>query len=220
LAAAGNDASLTTTKNKNSFVIDSERLDANSNHSMSNFDTLCEPKVIELSKCDVLTNFQGDEAKLLDEFYGHLKDIFGVASVLNGGNAKSSQQCIDNTVKGIMQVDVSKPVTKSETEFCTPGCEGHVQDCAQPILYAIMAKMLLVLGRGKHVTCEQGILKLDNRVSRCVDFVATSAEEYLYAILPSMLGVPIEIKPITRKNSKVYELLLEAQRQVIGHLAK
>jgi hypothetical protein len=35
-----------------------------------------------------------------------------------------------------------------------------------------------------------------------------------------MLGVPIEVKPITRKDTTVDKLLLEAQNQVVGHLAK
>lgn len=39
----------------------------------------------------------------------------------------------------------------------------------------------------------------------------TNLEEHSLAILPAMLGIPIEVKPITRKNSTLTNLLLEAQ---------
>jgi Protein kinase domain len=230
LAAAGNGTALTTTENKtqtpeSSNVSDKIRTDANFanwNPALSNYARLCKPMVIELSQCDFLTNLQGDKAEKLKELYVRLKDIFGKASMLKGGNAKSCerQQFIGNTVQGIMGVDVSEPMKQSKTQFCTPCCKGQENDGVQPILYAIMVKMVLVLGLGKHVIREQTISKLGNGVSRRVDFVMTSVEEYFYAILPAVLGVPIEVKPITRERSKVHHLLLEAQNQVIGHLAK
>lgn len=226
-AAAGNDVLLTTTENKNqepksSNVGGKKSTDATSNHPSSNYAALCEPEVIELSECDFLPNLQGDDAKLLYRLYGRLKDSFGKASRLEGGkdNAKYRQQCIETTVKGVMQVDVLKRMKQSKTKFYTPCCEGQENDGVQPILYAIMVKMVQVLGLGKHVTHEPTIKKRGNGVIHRVDFVVTLAEEYIYAILPAMLGVPIEVNPITRKNSNVDKLLLGAQNQVIGRLAK
>ena len=80
--------------------------------------------------------------------------------------------------------------------------------------------MAQLVCHGKHITSEQGIPRLDYRKPRIIDFVVNVLREYFVAILPAMLGVPIEVKPITRKNKTVAQLLLEAQNQLIGHLAK
>jgi hypothetical protein len=111
--------------------------------------------------------------------------------------------------------------THLRRQFFIPGCVGQETKGAQPILYAIMAKMTQILGLASHITQEQGVPKIGNRSGHYVDFVVTHcAEEYLMAILPAMLGVPIEVKPISRKGILIPKLLLEAQDQVVGHLAK
>jgi hypothetical protein len=157
---------------------------------------------------------------LLDPFYKHLKHVFGMASMLDGDDEEYRVK-IEGTVNGIIGWNVGEPMEPSMMNFYTPGYVGQERDGVQPILYAIMVKMVQVLRLGPHITCEQGMPKVENRRGRYIDFVVTSsAEEYLMAILPAMLGVPIEVKPITRKDTTVDKLLLEAQNQVVGHLAK
>ena len=56
-----------------------------------------------------------------------------------------------------------------------------------------------------------------------MDSVVTNPaeEEHLNIIPASMLGVGIEVKPITRQSTTFFaKLLLEAQSQVVEHLAK
>ena len=77
-----------------------------------------------------------------------------------------------------------------------------------------------MLGLAPSVTWEQEIPHVENRPHDSANFVGTPLlEEYLLAIVPAMLGVPIEIKPITRKDTTLHNLLLRAQRQVVGQLA-
>jgi hypothetical protein len=51
-------------------------------------------------------------------------------------------------------------------------------------------------------------------------FFATRAEEHVLTDSHAVLGIPIGVRPTTRKNASVARLLLEAQGKVIGHLAK
>ena len=84
-----------------------------------------------------------------------------------------------------------------------------------------MVKMAEVLGLESRITNALRIRKEGNRPYRIVDSVVTNPEEeHLFAILPAMLGVPIEVKPITRTNTTADKLLAEAENQVVGHLAK
>ena len=156
---------------------------------------------------------------MLDRFYEHLKSAFRNASVLEG-NEEDYREMIDGTVKGIIGWNVDNPTDKSSTKFCTPGCESQEKNGVQPILYAIMVTMAQVLGLGSHITKEQWMRREEERRGCFIDFVVTSLEEYLVTILPGMLGIPIEVKPISRKNTTVAQLLLEAQNQVMGHLAR
>jgi Protein kinase domain len=108
----------------------------------------------------------------------------------------------------------------STTEFFVPGSVGQERDRVQPILYAIMAKMAQLLGLVPHITREQGIPIVENRPRDFADFVGTpSAEEYLLAIVPAMLCVPIEVCPIARKGTTIRRILWRAQSQVVGQLA-
>jgi hypothetical protein len=223
LRAAGNEATLITEESRgarSTISLDKTRFDAKPQSSPSKFDKLCYPSAMEFCEIDFLHSLESKHMASLDPFYEHLKRVFGEASML-GGDDKQCRLKIEGTVNGIIGWNDGEPMEPPMTKFYTPFYVGQERDGVQPILYAIMFKMAQVLGLEPHITCEQGIPKVENRRGRYIDFVVTpSAEEYLFAILPAMLGVPIEVKPITRKNTTVDKLLLEAQNQVVGHLAK
>jgi hypothetical protein len=222
LRAAGNEATLVTNESRgtrSTISLDKTRFDAKPQSSPSKFDKLCNPSAMEFCEIDFLRSLESNHMKSLDQFYKHLKRGFGKAKMLNGNEQKFRLK-IEETVNSIIGWNDGGP-EPSMTKFYTPGYVGQERDGVQPILYAIMFKMAQVLGLEPHITREQGIPKFENRRGRYIDFVVTSsAEEYLFAILPGMLGVPIEVKPIARKNTTVDKLLLEAQNQVVGHLAK
>jgi hypothetical protein len=80
----------------------------------------------------------------------------------------------------------------STTEFYIPGNRvGQELMGVQTIMYAIMVKMAQVLGLVKpNETQNKGIPKGENHLHCYTDIVGTSSvEEYLYAILPGMLGI-------------------------------
>lgn len=107
-----------------------------------------------------------------------------------------------------------------------PGCESQEKEGVQPIMYAIMVRMKELLGvdppfrTSRHVIREQKTGKVENCPESIIDFVASTMEKYLLTLIPGMLGIPIEVKPITHKNTNADQLLLESRNQVIGHLAK
>lgn len=107
-----------------------------------------------------------------------------------------------------------------------PGCESQEKEGVQPIMYAIMVRMTELLGvdppfrTSRHVIREQKTGKVENCPESIIDFVASTMEKYLLTLIPGMLGIPIEVKPITHKNTNADQLLLESRNQVIGHLAK
>jgi hypothetical protein len=230
LRGAGNDASIVSAPpigsasenatSKNS--LDKHRFTNDSKSAPSNYDTLCNPNVMEISEIDFLVCLESKYIELCP-FYKYLRENLKGALILNA-EEKDYDIKIEETVKLITRWDnISNPESTSAKRFCMPGCKSQEKDGVQPILYAIMVKMVQVLGIGHHphLTREQVISKADQRRARVIDFVVTSsAEEYLLAILPAMLGVPIEVKPVLREKNKFAQLLVEAQNQVIGHLAK
>jgi Protein kinase domain len=223
LRAAGNEATLVTKESRgtrSTISLDKTRFDAKPQSSPSKFDKLCNPSAIEFSETDFLHTLTSEQKDLLTSFYNDLKLVFEKASMLHGINTQYRRK-IKKTVNGIIGWKAGDRIELSKTRFYIPGYVGQERDGVQPILYAIMVKMAQVLRLGPQITSEQGIPRVENRRGRYIDFVVnSSAEEYLFAILPAMLGVPIEVKPITRKDTTVDKLLLEAQNQVVGHLAK
>ncbi len=185
--------------------------------SPTSLDKLCDISPREVDAADFLPGLSRHNAGLLVPFYEHLKLGFGKASILNDKDAEYRQR-INETVDGIIGFSVNE--SPNQSIFYAPGCECQEKKGVQPILYAIMVKLVQLVGNGKHITREQAIAKVKNRKARVVDFVVTLVREYFLAIIPAMLGIPIEVKPITRKKKTVDQLLLEALNQVVGHLAK
>lgn len=221
--AAGNKTSLVTTTEsqadsgtKNS---QEARFHPEPHQRLSKFDALCKLQVVELDKLDFLPILEEKHIESLVPLYEYLKSVFGTASMLHVVDEKYASR-IQKTVNGIIEWNVGDRKASSK-EFFTPGCVAQEREGVQPILYAIMIKIARVLGVGQHITREQRVQKLENRAGRIVDFVVTpSVQEHVSVILAALLGVPIEIKPISRKNATFVKLLLEAQSQVVGQLAK
>ena len=217
LATAGNRYSTASTRNKKSSnASGGTRIAPDPESTPSALAESYLPEVIGLGACDFLTHLDDEGVKALAEFHQKLKRVFGNATMLNDEiKDEEYRRCIKNTVKGIMRLDEQESL-----DFYTPGIEGQEIKGVQPILYAILVKMVQILRLGKHVIREQAIREGETTGRRSVDFVVSLPEEYLVSILPGMLGVPIEVKPINRKSSTVQQLLLEALTQVLGHLAK
>ncbi|KAI2491566.1 hypothetical protein MHU86_22994 [Fragilaria crotonensis] len=190
LRAAGNETSLVTTESQES--------DADKKRN-PNFDALCSLSEVEL----------GNRG-------------FGRASVLDSDDEQYILK-IDTTVNAIIgwNVDDNSSTATSTTQFFAPGCVGQELAGVHPILYAIMFKMTQVLGLEQHVIHEQGMEKVDIRKVRSVDFVVSPlAEEYSSSTSPAMLRVPMECKPVARKNVPVGKLLVTARDHILGHMAK
>jgi hypothetical protein len=122
-------------------------------------------------------------------------------------------QKIEQTVNGIMQWHIGKSMASSSTEFYIPNNEGQEINGVQPILFAIMVKMAQLLGLVvPPKPQEEGIPRDENHPHRYTNNIGTSfVEEYLFTILPGMLGVPIQVKPIAQgKKKKIERLLLKA----------
>jgi hypothetical protein len=227
LRAACNEHGVVTTrgtrKGQSRLDVDPTRVNTDLQSSPSFLDKLCDPDAIDA--CGFLRKIDRNHSDVLSQFYKHLKDVFGNASILNDTKEEGYRLKIEETVQGIIGWNVKdavkQPTTQPMTELFAPGCESQEKDGVQPILYAIMVKMVQLLGLGdKNITREQGVAKVGKGKGRYVDFVVTPTEEYFLAVLPAMLGVPIEVKPISRKDTSVGQLLLEALNQVLGHLAK
>ena len=186
------------------------------------FDELCAPSVISLDDFRFLLPLSRTLERKIGKLYERLKLFLGKPTPLirKRKNDTKYNTKIEKTVKGILALDVSKPPKAPAETIFTPGFESQETEGVQPILFAIMVKIALVLKSENRITREQGLLKVGNRPSRFIDFAVVPVEEYLMAILPAMMGVPIEVKPIARKNTKFEQLLLEAQNQLVGHLAK
>jgi hypothetical protein len=224
LSAAGNKTSLVTSAgegSRSSAILSKTRFGSELRANPRKFDVLSAPPQLKVPDIDFFLHaLEVDQLKLLAQFYKHLQYIFEHAKRLEVGDEKYKEK-IEHTILAIMEWYNGKPEDPSTPSFFIPGCVGQETKGAQPILYAIMAKMTQILGLASHVTQEQGVPKIGNRSGHYVDFVVTHcAEEYFMAILPAMLGVPIEVKPISRKGILIPKLLLEAQDQVVGHLAK
>ena len=225
LKAAGNDTALTRTADdqqvKSSLILSSTRFAENPHPScLSKFEVLCTPPaVLEPNACDFLVKLENDHVKVLGQFYSYLAQSFQLAEVLKKGD----EQCKDKiaqTVKGIISWEVNT-TDERPVQFFAPGYKSQETEEVQPIMYAIMVKIAkLLTAVPQHITAEQGIPRLDRLSGRYVDFVVIHEEEYLRAIPPAMLGIPIEVKPVTRTSCSTEKLLLQAQNQLIGHLAK
>ena len=225
LRIAGNETSLVMSgsgKPRPSLKLDETRFDAEPQACPSKFEHLCELSVLQLDKTNLLRMLTDEQVKLLTPFCNHLQCVFEKAILLDPKDAKYRQK-IELTVKAILGWNVHQSMNLSTctTKFYIPGNVGQERNGVQPILHAILVKMAQVLGLRSNGTQEQGMPKFRNRSCRFVDSVVTNPEEeYLPAILPAMLGLPIEVKPITRKSTTVAKLLAEAENQVVGHLAK
>jgi hypothetical protein len=227
LRLAGNETKVTSSKEPSSQNVNSggttnmTKIGPPAKASPSKFDKLCNLSAIETCEPDFLETLSDKQTKLIRGFYRALRPALEKATVLTG-NETVTDYCdkINETVKGIIGWIPGKTMKTSSGTFYMPGCESQEKNGVQPILYAIMVKIGQLLGLGQQITQEQWVQRVDNRRGSYIDFVVTSLEEYLVTILPGMMGIPIEVKPISRKKTKVAKLLLEAQNQVIGHLAK
>ncbi|KAI2509378.1 protein tyrosine kinase [Fragilaria crotonensis] len=224
LKTAGNETAVVTGESTVDTAdgLSETRFDTTPQPTPSKFDRLCRPSAMELDEAHFLPSLSQNHEDLLDKFYAYIKRIFGMASRLDAVDTDYHFK-IDKTVKGIIGWNVGdEPISELSTaEFFTPGLVAQESEGVQPILYAIMFQMTRLLDLDQHITREQGIPRIENRRARYIDVVvASNVEEYLLAILPAMLGVPIEIKPTARKTTKINCLLVEAQNQLIGHLAK
>ncbi|KAI2495406.1 hypothetical protein MHU86_19120 [Fragilaria crotonensis] len=220
LVATGDGLSLTTTESQP--VTSETRSDLESEPCMPALDTLCCPCDLELDDVDFLPPLSTGQIESLSMFYTHLKCILGNATILVSNDAQYSLK-IERTVNAILGWNVgdNSSTESSAIEFFSPGCVAQELVGVQPILYALMFKMIHVLGLEQHVMQEQRIQMVGIRASPAVDFVVSALQEENSAETSTAgLGLPIEAKPVALSNSKVCKLLLDAQNQVVGHLAK
>jgi Protein kinase domain len=224
LKAGGNDTALATQlteDNKSSITLPKDRF-ADDPHpsSPSKLDKLCELEPqINSNVLGLLATLDSKETKPILYFYEFLRCGFGKVSIKEESDEKRKLQ-IAQTVDAIVKWNAETPLEQCPA-LVAPYCVGDETEAVQPIMYAIMFKISQFLsGNGQQITSQQGIPRADNRPGRIVDFVVAPIQEYLFAILPAMLGIPIEVKPVKRKRVALNKLLLEAQTQLIGHLAK
>jgi hypothetical protein len=224
LKTGGNDTALSTqvTEVKKSVITLSKDRFADDPHpsSPSKLDKLCELEPqIDSNVLGLLAILDDGELKRILGFYEFLRCGFGKESSKEESDEKRQLQ-IAQTAHAILQWNAKTPLDQCPA-LVAPDCVGHEVEEVQPILYAIMFKISqLLFGNGQQITGQQGIPRADNRPGRIVDFVVAPVQEFLFAILPAMLGIPIEVKPVTRKGVTLDKLLLGAQNQLIGHLAK
>lgn len=180
---------------------------------LSKFNNLCNSSVLDLDHWDVLHKLQALQKDALTPFYKYLQCNFQSASVVDV-NAEEYHEKIGVTVKGIMEWNLDE--SQSTTGFYIPGFVNEETIGVQPILSAILVKMAQILGLTLRTQA------CSNDSSLYVDFVASNPEEeHLLAILPAMLGFPLEVNSISQKSSMLTGLLLlEAQNQVVRQLAK
>ena len=207
--------------------LDHTRFDVASRSYRSTFDKLFSPSILELQKVDFLQSLTSEQIDLLTVFYKYLQHIFGMASRLENNDAEYRQK-IERTVTAIIGWHIGESMETSSTmELYLPSNVGQEVNGVQAILYAIMIKMaqvldLHVLPHEKQVV-EQGVPTDGNYPHRYSDFVGgtSSVEDYLLALLPAMLGIPIEIKPIAqKKKARNVNCLQNAQHQVVQQLAE
>jgi hypothetical protein len=179
---------------------------------LSEFEKLCNPDALDLDKWEHLPILEPSDKVKLTLFFKDLQPIVRSVSLLDV-NAEEYSEQIGVAVKGIMEWN-SNGSAQSTTGFYIPSCVGQETIGVESIFVAIIVKLTQILGLVSRMPVCRDCSSHED------DFVRTSPEEeHLLAILSEMLGVPIAVKPITRKNATATELLLEAQNEVIAQLA-
>ena len=124
--------------------------------SPSSFDKLCDPPARDFDHFDFFPSLESEHVQSLNQFYNHLKRIFGTASILDANDDQYSQK-IEGTVAAIIGWDIrNKPIDPSSATYYMPGCAAQERLGVKPILFAIMGKMAQVLGIGQQITGEDG----------------------------------------------------------------
>ena len=215
----GNKGSATNQESKAQNVLDVNRFAAEL-PSPSKVDKARQPKVIvdgnAVKDWGFLDDLEPTTVDALAAFHEYLKSFILSATVVNGTETAFKTN-IAATVQAILYWEPGTTTQGQDHFFPGPECDETTG--VEPVLYAIMTKICHVQELGHYCIAEQRML-LDDCRERRIDFVVTPVEEYLMAILPAMLGVPIELKSVARTSCDVGKLLLGAQNQVLGHLAK
>lgn len=144
--------------------------------SPSDFEKLRDSSGRDFDMSDFLPSLESEQVELLDQFYSHLKRIFGTASIIDSSDEQYRRK-MEDTVAAIIGWDVrNEPMDPSTMAFYMPGRFASERHGVRPILLAIMGKMAQLLGLGPQITSEEGIPKVESRWGSFVDFDATSSE--------------------------------------------
>jgi len=101
--------------------------------------------------------------------------------------------------------------------YYRPSGKAQETKGAHPILFAIMQKIASIGDFGTRLTHEQFIPATGQKSRRFIDGMTDAIMEHLRATMAAFLGIPIEIKPLSRANETFEKLLEGAENQVIGH---
>ena len=159
--------------------------------------------------------------KELEEFQSFVEELMKKAKLVSspGDDAPHDSLLIKNTVEAIMQYPDGSD--SQEKEYGLPPLEGFETDADQPILYAIVLRILEILGDAR-VTQEQVMPNVVSNPARGrrIDFSVHEPQEHLAAIFPAMLQRAIEVKVVGENLKCFIKFQDKGYQQICGHQAK
>jgi Protein kinase domain len=186
--------------------------------SPSRLDTLLEGPSADLVILPNYTIIPEDTRTRIQKFSKFLNTMVR-ASVITKPDEEEYTKNIAVTVKRVLEWERGQDAIPTP---CYLPNGSALEICGvQPILYAILRTLAKIVGQRDHVVCEVTLAKSGRSSKRRIDFVLSEEEESSrLPIVPALLGLVAEVKPVSRKGVSFEKLTQQGANQVLGHLAK